>query len=52
MIIAHNVAQPSEASVTSISSQASLVYFTDAGGDNPYGVLPSYFGNEVSMLSV
>src|SRR5438309_3425645 len=35
---------------TSSSSYVQWIYITDAGGGNPYNVLPSYFMNEVAAL--
>jgi len=35
---------------TSSSNYVQWIYITDAGGGNPYNVLPSYFMNEVAAL--
>jgi len=51
-IVAYAVASPGQSFVSSSSSFAAWVYFTDGVAPNPYGSLPSYFTDEVAMLSV
>jgi spherulation-specific family 4 protein len=51
-IVAYAVASPSQSFVASSSGFAAWVYFTDGISPNPYGSLPSYFADEVAMLSV
>jgi hypothetical protein len=42
---------PSESYLSSVSQYVSWVYFTDAGGSDPYQTLPSYINTLMSRLS-
>jgi hypothetical protein len=50
-IVAYGVASPSQSFLTSVSSFAAWVYFTDGVLPNPYNSLPKYFEDEVAMVS-
>jgi hypothetical protein len=51
-IVSYGVASPGQAFLTSSSSFAAWVYFTDALMPNPYNSLPTYLKDEVAMLSL
>lgn len=50
-VVSYGVPSPSQTYVTDSSSYAAWVYFTDGNLPNPYGSLPTYFTEEVAMLS-
>ncbi|HEV2389309.1 MAG TPA: spherulation-specific family 4 protein, partial [Nitrososphaerales archaeon] len=50
-VVSYGAAAPSQAYVTESSNYAAWVYFTDGNLPNPYATLPSYFTEEVAMLS-
>ena len=49
-IIAYDVPTITASSVTTVAQGVSYLYITDANLPNPYGVLPSYFAQLVSIL--
>jgi hypothetical protein len=50
-MMAIGVGAPSQSYVSGVAQYVSWFYATDASGGNPYNVLPSYIGSEMSILS-
>jgi hypothetical protein len=50
-MMAYGVGQPSQSYISRVTQYVSWFYATDASGGDPYDVLPSYIGSEMSILS-
>jgi hypothetical protein len=51
-IISYGVASPSQSFMTGSSNLVAWIYLTDGVLPNPYNSLPTYFADEVAMLSL